>query len=268
MDWYALAKDAFQLVAPNAPYWLLLGLAIAVWLRERRRRRVAAPGARRAGMSLIGLLGGTAVALTLLSAPAGPKLAALALTPKGPSADADAPAPDGRTFIALFSGGIWRGPDDRWRPSSASVARSLRAIDLASRTGLPLVLSGGRVPADAPPEADVIRERLRFPADLHVDRTARNTFENAQAFSEIAARLSWTRAVVATDAAHLRRAAACLRAAGVDVVAYLPTRPFPKLTPADAIPSVFGLAAWRAPLREAAGLAYYLAVGRIGWSDL
>ena len=62
MDWYDLAKSAALLVAANGLYWLLLVLAIAVWLRERRRRRLAAPGARRTGMSLIGALGGTAVA--------------------------------------------------------------------------------------------------------------------------------------------------------------------------------------------------------------
>lgn len=269
MDWYDLAKSAALLVAANGLYWLLLVLAIAVWLRERRRRRLAAPGARRTGMSLIGALGGTAVALTLLSAPAGPKLATLALTPGGPSADGSRISPDGETFIALFSGGVARGPDDRWRPNSASVARSLYAIDLAAKTGLPLALSGGRVPSDAPPEADVLRERLGFPADMAVDRTARNTFENAQAFAQIARARGWTRAIVATDAVHLRRAAACLRAVGIEPAGMAApdgaARGFRIL---DLIPSVGGLGGWRAPLREAVGIAYYLAVGRIAWSDL
>lgn len=269
MEWYGLAKSAFLLVAANGLYWLLLGLAIAVWLRERRRRRLAAPGARRGGMSVIGLLGGTALALALLSAPAGPKLATLALTPQDSAPDAAPLSPDGATFIALFSGGITRGPDDRWRPNSSSVARSLYAIDLAAATGLPLALSGGRVPPEVPPEADVLRERLGFPAEMAVDRTARNTFENAQAFAEIARARGWTRAVVATDAVHLRRAAACLRAVGIEPAATAaPDGAVRGFRILDLIPSVNGLGNWRGPLREAAGIAYYLAAGRIRWSDL
>lgn len=284
-DWlYPIVKQAFELTASNGLYWLLLALALLAWGRERRGRGQLGGSALargRRGVSLIAVLGATAAATAALSLPVGPHLAERALAPSQGAAALDGPidAPD--LFIAVFSGGVVRyGPKEatgaeegaadlsHWQPKSATVRRVLRARDAAERTGLPLALSGGRVPATAPPEADVILKRLVFPPDAAIDRTARNTYENAQAFAALAGPRGWTRAVVATDRVHLRRAAACLRAVGIEPAAMLPSEPDGRLTPAYFLPSPAGLAAWRPVLREAAGLVYYLMVGRIALDDL
>ncbi|MCR9222155.1 MAG: YdcF family protein [Alphaproteobacteria bacterium] len=286
-DWlYPIVKQAFELVASNGLYWLLLALALLAWARERRGRAQGGGSglARgRRGVSLIALLGVTAAATAVLSLPIGPHLAERALAPSRGAAALDGPIADPDLFIAVFSGGVVgygpkterdmdagaKAPDlSLWQPKEATVRRVLRARDAAARTGLPLALSGGRVPDTAPPEADVILNRLAFPPDAAVDRTARNTFENAQAFAALAEARGWTRAVVATDRVHLRRAAACLRAVGIEPAAMLPAEPDARLAPAHFLPSPAGLAAWRPVLREAAGLLYYLTIGRIEIEDL
>lgn len=236
-------------------------------------------------MSLVTVLGLGAAALTLGAMPAGPKLAKRALAPSDlPLLDESGAVPatirlnasDG-PFIAIFSGGIVRymaaggadtGASEGWYPKPVTLRRVGRAMAVARARDLPVALSGGRVPAEAPPESEVIARTMRLEETVLLERRSRNTYENARELAELAARRGWREVIVATDRVHLRRAAACLRAAGLVPVAVIPAEAPVDLGPGDLIPSAEGLADWRPILREILGLVYYLARGRIAPRDL
>lgn len=268
----ALAKSALGVVVPNAPFWLLAGLALAVWLSARRRRRMGIPVP---DFRIVSLLGIVAVAALLLAMPVGPKLAAAWLEPDRPidlsALGADAPLPihgGPDLFVAVFGAGVVEAPGGGWQPSMQSLRRALVGRDAATRFGLPLAVSGGRVEDEAPAEADVIAETLALPETTRLDRDALNTADNGRGFAVLAAEEGWRRAVVVTDRPHLRRAAAALRAAGIEPAALLPTEPAPGLRTRDFVPHVGGFIAWWRIGYEALGLVHYLAAGRIAWSDL
>ncbi len=257
--------DLFLALVPDALYWLVLGSALLVWIRARRS---GAAGRRR--MSLVDLMGVGALLLAFLSMPIGPALMSRALEPARTldlAAEATTVPADG-TFVAIFSGGIARLSDGSWQPKPASVRRALRGKAFAERFGLPLALSGGNVPADAPAEARVIAEALDFDPTVRLDVRARNTHENALGFARLAAENGWRRAIVVTDGVHLRRAGASLRAAGIEPVGYVAADGRGRLTLGLLVPRPGGFAAWRGVVREVAGTAYYLLRGRFALDDL
>lgn len=265
-------RIAVQTVLPSLPLWLLLGTALWVWLAARRRR---AAGGGPVVLS-VSLLGAAALLVLVLSLPAGQKLAMHLLVPDdlppvrlGEAAGAQVlPAPRDGLFIAVFSGGVRRHPDGGWQPNWNTSRRVLRALAAAEHHDLPLAVSGGRVPPQAPPEAEIIREQFALPPDTPLDMAARDTRENAAGFAAIAGRRGWHRAVVATDALHLRRAAAALRAAGIAPVAALVPNPVGAIGPRDFLPSPGVFNGWRAVGYEVAAIAYYLLDGRIRAADL
>ncbi|MBP5857182.1 YdcF family protein [Marivibrio halodurans] len=272
---YDLFRRILLTATHSVPLWIVLGAALLLWWRARRRR----------GMSLVAVLGLGAAALTLGAMPAGPKLAERVLAPSdlpvlGESGAIPAGIGQGVSdgpFIAIFSGGIVRyGADETvgtgeaagWFPKPVTLRRVGRAMAVARARSLPVMLSGGRVPAEAPPESEVIARAMRLEDTVLLERRSRNTYENARELAALAARRGWRRVIVATDRVHLRRAAACLRAAGLVPVAVIPAEAPVDLGPGDLIPSVEGLADWRPVLREILGLVYYLARGRIAPRDL
>lgn len=272
IDVYAALKQGVLALAGDGLYWLLLVGVLLLWIRTRR-----AAGNRRGGMSLIALLGMTAGALVVLSMPAGPRLGAWLLTPGDlPVLDeGGSVAAEGPIVVAVFSGGIARyspagAVDAVWQPKPVSLRRVLRGRAVALAHDLPLAISGGRVPPEAPPEAAVIARSLGLYDDPRVllETRSRDTCENARGLARLAAVHGWAGAVVATDGVHLRRAAACLRAAGLPPVAVAPAEPPARWRVGDFLPRPSGLAGWRPVLREAIGIAYYLARGRFAPSDL
>jgi|GEM_PF-767477 uncharacterized SAM-binding protein YcdF (DUF218 family) len=273
-DLLVSAREIFLYFVPLAFYWLLLALALAVWLRARAARRRSAVQARPARITLSGALGLSALLCTVLSLPVGPHLVARLLVPSDVPVltvqGSEGLSAGGRTdvFIAVFSGGAYEAQPGVWLPSSTSVRRVLSALPVAARLNLPLAISGGSVTATAPAEADVIADRLTLPPGTVLDRSARNTYENGLGFARLAGSRGWTGAVVASDYMHLRRAAACLRAAGLQPTALLPATMPRRLGLLDIVPNPASFGLWRAVSREVAGIAFYLAAGRIGWEDL
>lgn len=217
------------------------------------------------------LLRPLAVLLTVAAIPAVPGGLSALWAVDAAEAEGLSPAPAGAVMV--FGGGIEGGPSLGYYPNTGTMRRAAAGAALAARYDLPLFVSGGRTLDDAPAEASVAIAHLRALGRTGVmvaDDTARNTWENALAAKAALARHGWTGVIAVTDAGHARRARACLRAAGVPVVAMV----VPQITPRDTIllerllPRVGGLQAWRGPGYEIAAAAVYVATGRIGFADL
>jgi uncharacterized SAM-binding protein YcdF (DUF218 family) len=108
---------------------------------------------------------------------------------------------------------------------SASSDRILHATRLyrAGKVGRVLV-AGGNLPwlVTAVPEADLIRELLvewGVPADrIEIGGQSRNTYENAREVAHMRTRRPFASALLVTSAAHMPRALAVFRRAGLPVV--------------------------------------------------
>ncbi|MBS0394563.1 MAG: YdcF family protein [Proteobacteria bacterium] len=137
-----------------------------------------------------------------------------------PPLGAAQPVPVGA--IVVLAGGIRRNAAD---PAGASLRpqtleRLAGGAQLARRTGLPLLLSGGVV-EPGPAEADVMQAVLKRDFGLearYLERRSRTTHENARETAALLAPL-WVRHVVlVTSAVHMRRAVAEFEAAGLSVI--------------------------------------------------
>ncbi len=233
------------LVPPTALLFLaLLGLSI-----EWRHRRI---GRLLAWFGVLGLLA--------FSTPAvgGALLVALEqdlpLTP---------PAAQPPQAIVILGGDTVRGggqtPQAHLGP--LSLERVLAGALLARRTGLPILVTGGRLHPSDPPVAvlmaDSLEHQFRIPAQW-VESASRDTWENAQ-FSAPILRAQGIRSVyLVTQAWHMRRAILAFRDTGIAVTA-APTYfdPMPATFATDFVPSVGG---WRASyfaMHEWIGWAWY-----------
>src|SRR5262249_48246004 len=139
------------------------------------------------------------------------------------------PPPDsGESYDAVVVfGGLY---DDAatltWgRPAyTDAVERMLVGFDLwrAGRARV-VVFSGANVPGGPgrPSEAEALAtqlERWGTPHDaLVVEGESRNTHENAAFVAKIARERGWTKIALVTSAAHMKRAAGCMRAEGIEV---------------------------------------------------
>jgi uncharacterized SAM-binding protein YcdF (DUF218 family) len=151
---------------------------------------------------------------------------------------------------------------------NGEVDRVLRAFELY-RTGRArfVLLSGGVVspePGDVA-ESDRLAAKLAqwgVPPDrIAVERSSRNTRENAIESSRLAAARGWRTLLVVTSAAHAPRAIGCFRAVGLD----------PDLLPVDRragdgrgrgwLPRAAALAKSTEALREVAGRVAYRVAG-------
>jgi len=106
--------------------------------------------------------------------------------------------------------------------SRLSMDRLAYAVALHRRTGLPLILSGGRAGAEGPPLAELGREtleRLFGLEPLAIEAESATTWENAQRLGELLDGLGLARVVVVTHAWHMPRAMLSLEGAGVNAVA-------------------------------------------------
>ena len=119
--------------------------------------------------------------------------------------------------------------------SGAALERLRYAANLHERTRLPILLSGGRVFGEGPPEARLMEEvlftRFHTPARW-LETRSRNTAENALYTRKILAPLGIKRILLVTHAMHMPRAASMFARAGFEVI------------PA---PTVYRSAAGRAP---------------------
>ena len=134
--------------------------------------------------------------------------------------------PAGDVLVFLGGGAVAGVPDVAGRDqlSSISASRLLTVARLQKQTGLPVILSGGKVlPGDAA-EALVARRALvslGLPADqIVVDAGSRNTAENAQYTKKLCLQHGWKQPILVTSAVHLPRAAAFFKRAGLTVTPY------------------------------------------------
>jgi uncharacterized SAM-binding protein YcdF (DUF218 family) len=120
-----------------------------------------------------------------------------------------------------------------------------------------------------PPLAEVMRDFLTTqgvrPEDLIVESSSRTTYENAVNSAGLLNDRDIRRVVLVTDAAHLRRAVACFRKQGLDVV---PCGCHYRALgrnggPADYLPDPSAAAGVEEATHEWFGLALYWLTGRI-----
>jgi uncharacterized SAM-binding protein YcdF (DUF218 family) len=129
--------------------------------------------------------------------------------------------------IVLLGGGVAGGAPDAGGagvPTGELMVRLVTAARLQKRTGLPLVVSGGRPFESMAPEAPVVRRflvDLGVPPDrILVEDQSRDTRENAAFTRRLMSMRSLRKAILVTSAFHMRRARFLFEREGLEVVPY------------------------------------------------
>jgi uncharacterized SAM-binding protein YcdF (DUF218 family) len=105
--------------------------------------------------------------------------------------------------------------------SPLSLARIDYALAVHRETGLPILLSGGRINERSRPLAELGADWLQQRAGVKpvaIDIASRDTWENAERSRELIERLGMNRVILVTHAFHMPRARLSARTAGLDVV--------------------------------------------------
>lgn len=169
-----------------------------------------------------------------------------------------------RAVIVVLGGGRILGALEypaRETLAYASLRRTAYAAQLASQTGLPLAVAGGKPGGGVLGEAELMkrlledgfRQRVMLVEDRSLD-TRQNALYMAKALTERKSRT----VVLVTDVTHMPRAARAFEAAGLRVVpAPVHFRTSAPLNVTDFVPSVDGLELSRNALRELIGAAWY-----------
>ncbi len=120
--------------------------------------------------------------------------------------------------IVMLGSAIYSGAwdmDGIGAPSAEACERLLAVARLHRRTGLPIILSGGRVHAHQDLTGPIYRRFLVAlgisPDQITLENKSRNTYENARYSWEICRRTGYQRPLVVTHAAHMPRAMFCFR---------------------------------------------------------
>lgn len=205
-----MAKLLGSFLQPLAALWLVL-VAVALGALWRRRWRAALGTALLAAvLSLVGATRWPAHLLASLERPyAGVQLAAL------PDADA----------VVMLGGQLTPSPHDVFGFELDGAAdRVLTAVEaVRQRKGRALVLGGGWNPdVPNPGEGELLRRWITHwqvaPVPVHVLGLCRDTRDEAERTRRLAETNGWRRVVLVTSAAHMRRAEATFRKAGLEVV--------------------------------------------------
>jgi uncharacterized SAM-binding protein YcdF (DUF218 family) len=238
------------------PFVVPPGIFVVLLLAWGAYRSVA--GKRKSGLSAI-LLG-----LALWAASIGPVSDFLMA-----SLESNFPVPrkvEG-DVIVLLGGGVIDGVPDfsgTGAPSDNMYPRIVTAVRLQKRLGLPVIVSGGKIDAEATPEAVIVG---RFLADLGVAESkiiledrSRDTYENAVFTKAVCDRRAFRQPILLTSAYHMGRSVAAFRKAGLDVTPY-PTNFYslghPPYTFWSCLPSPESLKLASAALHEHLGAVFY-----------
>ncbi|MEQ8441461.1 MAG: YdcF family protein [Alphaproteobacteria bacterium] len=171
--------------------------------------------------------------------------------------------------VVVLTAGLATYDTGNARPSHESYRRGLAAARVAAENALPLlIVGGGETAAQGLSEAAVLAASLPIHEPVLLEEASLNTWENALLTHAILDEQGWSAVILVTDPAHARRALASFRANGIDVVRFVAAQDLPSVRAADFIPSISGLGDWRTIGHEAAGLAYYMFSGFIGFKDL
>jgi uncharacterized SAM-binding protein YcdF (DUF218 family) len=137
-----------------------------------------------------------------------------------PSLDLSAPIEAGA--VVVLAGGVRSGPSPGApaEPSAITLERLAHGIEVARRTGLPLLLSGGvvlRGPAEA--ETMQVAARRYFGTEARwLETGSRTTDENAAYSAALLNEVGIRRVVLVTSSVHMRRAVSHFEAQGLEVV--------------------------------------------------
>jgi uncharacterized SAM-binding protein YcdF (DUF218 family) len=236
-------EAAIALVVPPTSFLFLtlLGLVLA-W----RFRRI---GYASAWLGALGLL--------LLSMPAVSVALLVALERNLPLLPPPGQPPQA---IVILGGDVRRGGMRMpiLRPGPLSLEREIAGALLARRTGLPILVTGGKLQRSDPPIAALMADSLEHDFMVPVqwiEPASRDTWENAHFSAPILREHGIQSVYVVTDAWHMRRAIVAFRGTGITVTA-APTYfdRMPTMAVSDFVPSVLG---WRA--------AYFAMHEWIGW---
>lgn len=131
---------------------------------------------------------------------------------------------DGDVIILLGSAVYAGAPDmdGTGAPNAEACERLLTAARLHRRTGLPVILSGGRVYADQDLMGPVYRRflvALGIPHDrIFLENKSRNTYENARYSWDLCRQNGYRHPLVVTHAVHMPRAMFCFRQLNVPAI--------------------------------------------------
>jgi uncharacterized SAM-binding protein YcdF (DUF218 family) len=132
---------------------------------------------------------------------------------------------DAAGAIVVLGGGLARerqGEVLRDRLDSQSLERVVQAARIARSTGLPVLVSGGRIAPHRTTEADLMRRTLEDDLGVRVrwvEQVSRDTAENAARTAALLRAERIERVILVTHAYHMRRAAQAFEAAGLRVIA-------------------------------------------------
>jgi len=207
--------------------------------------------------------------LTLLNSPPAAYLALGSLEWPYPPSDE---VPRDAGAIVVLAGSV-RPPDRvRTRPElgPSTLYRCLHAVALhRAAPDLPVLVSGGELDEGGLSSAGVMRDFLTSQgvkaSVIVTEDRSRNTYENAVESCRLLRDRGIRRVVLVTNAAHMRRAAACFRAQGMEVApsACNHTANEYHLAWTDAVPDTRSASQVDQAWHEWLGLAVYRARGRL-----
>ncbi len=246
---WEIASVAKHLVLPPLGFGWLLVLA---WLLLRARPRMAR------------WLVFIAVSLTLLCAmPITAQYLSLAIeVSEQPALPGNAQA-----IVVLAAGRrIHYGPDGRRvgaSPAAFTLERMRSGMQLARRTGLPLLVTGGKPDGEDPTEGEVMRDVYAQDYGIKVrwvEDASRNTAESADYTTRMLRRDGIHTVILVTHAFHMRRSLTVFRQSGLRVLAapvLAVNRPHPPEW-ADFLPNMQSLARSHYAMHEMGGMIYAL----------
>ncbi|MDD5641012.1 MAG: YdcF family protein [Syntrophales bacterium] len=230
--------------------FVVLGLLLGLWLLKRRQKAGA--------WSLI-ILAGLIYFLSI------PPVANGLLSPL--EKDWQIPRKVNGDVIVVLGGGVYSGVADisgQSFPSEGTLSRLVTAFRLHRLTGLPLIISGGRVfPGDAA-EAQVAKRILLdlgvAEKQIIVEDQSRDTMENARFVAVILHQRNWRQPILLTSASHMTRSLSAFRKAGLAVTPYpvdFRVDPNRNYGWRGFLPSASSLAVSSLALHEQLGILFY-----------
>ncbi|MFC0214086.1 YdcF family protein [Paenibacillus chartarius] len=206
-----LVKSVYSLLLPPACFVIWFGAA-SIWLFARTTHR------RAAAVTGIGTVLFAIVSTPLFGSLLTHSLERQYVPPGQLQADSIVILTGGATLDTPNVGG------SLGHAQSDTAARIVTAARLQLATGLPITVSGGQVFATTGNEGEIAQRELIGlgvpPERIRLDRTSRNTKENAINSAAILKQEGWSKPLLVTSAFHMPRSMAEFRQNGIDAIAY------------------------------------------------